>query len=286
LTTGGAGSDYLTIGEVSRLCHVSVKTLRYYDAIGLLKPDLVSAANQYRYYSPASASKVSLIQYHKQLGFRLDEIKSLIQGADLDSLDAVLTRQTASIQTEIQTLERRLRAVGEWRQLLQRGGAVLSGASPDISVQAIPRQRLVKFRYELGEPGLSDYSQMFFQPAFVELCRRHRAFAYGPFVLNFADVDQRLGNAFRAVDCYTAILKEPGGSGGAEMVGEYEAVVAVHRGSYSSLGVSYRRAQAWAADRGIRLAGPCWERYLIDPWSTLVVDHYVTEILLPIQVAS
>lgn len=43
--------DLLSIGQVSEICRISVKTLRYYDKIGLLKPVYIDSASRYRYYS-------------------------------------------------------------------------------------------------------------------------------------------------------------------------------------------------------------------------------------------
>ena len=43
--------NYFTIGEISKLSRISLKTLRYYDEIGLLKPKYVNQENNYRYYS-------------------------------------------------------------------------------------------------------------------------------------------------------------------------------------------------------------------------------------------
>ncbi|MFO7809820.1 MAG: MerR family DNA-binding transcriptional regulator, partial [Candidatus Delongbacteria bacterium] len=49
----------LKIGEFSKLCRVTVKTLHYYDEIDLLKPDLISRENGYRFYRPEKLAAVS-----------------------------------------------------------------------------------------------------------------------------------------------------------------------------------------------------------------------------------
>ncbi|AZV42873.1 hypothetical protein BAOM_2264 [Peribacillus asahii] len=43
--------EYFTIGEVSKLFKVKIATLRYYDEIGLLRPEFIDEKNNYRYYS-------------------------------------------------------------------------------------------------------------------------------------------------------------------------------------------------------------------------------------------
>ncbi len=62
------------IGEFSKLCQVSVKTLRYYEEIGLLKPLEVDQWTGYRYYDIAQLKRMTRIAYLKRLGFTLEEI--------------------------------------------------------------------------------------------------------------------------------------------------------------------------------------------------------------------
>ena len=52
----------LSIGQMSKICAVSVKTLRHYDKIGLLKPRYTDAANGYRYYEEDQIGTMLLIQ--------------------------------------------------------------------------------------------------------------------------------------------------------------------------------------------------------------------------------
>ena len=67
-----------SIGQVSKLCNISQKTLRYYDKIGLIKPDKVDDSNNYRYYSRETLLFVPVIKYYKQMGFKLEEMQELL----------------------------------------------------------------------------------------------------------------------------------------------------------------------------------------------------------------
>lgn len=67
----------LKIGEFSRLCKVTVKTLRHYEKIGLLVPEIVDIWTGYRYYTVAQLQKMQSIIQLKSLGFRLEEIQNL-----------------------------------------------------------------------------------------------------------------------------------------------------------------------------------------------------------------
>lgn len=71
-------STYFTIGEISKFFNISIKTLRYYDEIGLLKPAYINKDNKYRYYSIEQFIKIDLIKYFKITGMSLDVIKDIL----------------------------------------------------------------------------------------------------------------------------------------------------------------------------------------------------------------
>ena len=72
----------LKIGDFSRLSQVSVKTLRYYDEVALLKPTQVDEMSGYRYYSVAQLRQLHRILALRDLGFSLDQIGYVLE-ADL-----------------------------------------------------------------------------------------------------------------------------------------------------------------------------------------------------------
>lgn len=63
------------IGEVSIICNISIKTLRYYEEIGLIKPVKVDIYSGYRYYDERNIEIIYKIQLLKELGFSLQDIK-------------------------------------------------------------------------------------------------------------------------------------------------------------------------------------------------------------------
>ena len=65
------------IGELSKLCRIPVKTLRFYDSEGLLSPDHIDEMTGYRYYSAVKLSDCYRIIALKELGFSLREIREL-----------------------------------------------------------------------------------------------------------------------------------------------------------------------------------------------------------------
>ncbi len=63
------------IGELSKLSKIPVKTLRYYDREGILRPDYIDPSTNYRYYNAIRLSDCYRIVALKELGFRLSEIQ-------------------------------------------------------------------------------------------------------------------------------------------------------------------------------------------------------------------
>ena len=65
----------LKIGDFSRLANTSVRILRYYDEINLLKPKTVDSNTGYRYYEANQLDVINQISYYKDLGISLSVIK-------------------------------------------------------------------------------------------------------------------------------------------------------------------------------------------------------------------
>ena len=84
------------IGELARRAGVSVRTLRHYDAIGLLSPSGETEAG-YRLYDEMSAARLEQILYFRELGFALEEIRGIMANPQYDARDA-MKRQKALLE--------------------------------------------------------------------------------------------------------------------------------------------------------------------------------------------
>ncbi|MCD9024778.1 MerR family transcriptional regulator [Cohnella silvisoli] len=104
----------LKISSFSKLSHVSVKTLRYYDHLGLLMPTIVDQSNGYRYYSAEQLLTVKRIQAFKEQGFTLEQIKTFLQEhAASANVKKTLTAKQTELQLTIQEAQRQLNEVSE-----------------------------------------------------------------------------------------------------------------------------------------------------------------------------
>ena len=90
----------LKIGDFSKLSRISVRMLRHYDEIGLLRPVFVDQFTDYRYYAENQLPIVGRITALKDMGFRLAEISSLLAlYDDKEALDAHLAAQQKTLET-------------------------------------------------------------------------------------------------------------------------------------------------------------------------------------------
>jgi DNA-binding transcriptional MerR regulator len=111
------------IGDFSRLSRVPVKTLRYYDEIGLLKPTDVDRFTRYRYYSVEQLFRLNRILVLKELGFSLEQIGQLLTD-DLtpEQLRGMLRLRRAEIEQQVQAAQLQMAQIDlRLRQIEQEG---------------------------------------------------------------------------------------------------------------------------------------------------------------------
>lgn len=93
------------IGEMSKLHNTSIKTLRYYDEIGLFEPIEIDENNGYRYYSTEQFEQLNTINYLKALGLSLKEIKVQLENRDIEYFLKLLKKQKEITENKIKELE-------------------------------------------------------------------------------------------------------------------------------------------------------------------------------------
>jgi predicted transcriptional regulator YdeE/DNA-binding transcriptional MerR regulator len=113
----------LKIGDFAKLSQVPVKTLRYYDEIGLLEPSEVDRFTRYRYYSEAQLPALYRILTLKELGFSLEQIALLLEG-NLSSVQIkeMLELRRAEICRSMRAAQAQLDQVQTWLEGIERTG--------------------------------------------------------------------------------------------------------------------------------------------------------------------
>lgn len=106
-----------SIGQVSKLYNISKDTLRHYDKIGILKPE-VNESNGYRFYSIKHLDQLGLILLTKDLGISLSDIKSTMESGDLSEYKSLMIKQERLIKQKIETLKRLEKNLVNWQSIL------------------------------------------------------------------------------------------------------------------------------------------------------------------------
>lgn len=117
----------LTVGKVAKLAAVNIQTVRYYERIGLVKPD-ARRDSGYRLYTEEAAQKIRFIKHAQQLGFSLAEIAQLLR------LRVSKTVQCEEVRSKT---EARLRRVGEKIESLRKMAKVLEGLTRSCRSRAL-----------------------------------------------------------------------------------------------------------------------------------------------------
>ena len=99
----------LTVGETARLTGVSVRTLHYYDEIGLLRPSGTSDGG-YRLYDEACLARLQQILFFRELAFPLDEIRRILESPSFNSRKA-MERHRELLAMKRERLERLIELV-------------------------------------------------------------------------------------------------------------------------------------------------------------------------------
>lgn len=93
------------IGEFSKMVNMSVRTLRYYDEINILKPGYVDNFSNYRYYTEENISEANLITILRSVGFSLEEILMYKENLSEETID----NKIASLESEIEDINLKIR---------------------------------------------------------------------------------------------------------------------------------------------------------------------------------
>jgi len=98
-----------TVKQLSNLAGVSIRTLHYYDEIGLLKPDAYGE-NGYRYYGEEALLRLQQVLFFRELDFSLAEIQAILNRPDFDLLHALQVHRK-TLQGRVERLERLIHTV-------------------------------------------------------------------------------------------------------------------------------------------------------------------------------
>jgi DNA-binding transcriptional MerR regulator len=140
-----------TVKKLAEISGVSVRTLHFYDEIGLLKPAFVGS-NGYRYYQEEQLLTLQQILFYRELEFALKEIQRILGRRNFDKLKALRTHRKALLQKQervrqlIQTVDKTIEQLNGGKKM--KANEIFEGF--DWKKQAEREEELIR---RLGEPA-------------------------------------------------------------------------------------------------------------------------------------
>jgi DNA-binding transcriptional MerR regulator len=132
----------LGIGDFARHGRVSVRMLRHYDAIGLLRPAYVDQVTGYRSYDAGQLSQLNRIVALKGLGFTLQQVRFILDDeVSVEELRGMLRLRQAELQSQIATDTARLAQVEARLRIIEREGEM---PADDVQIKRIPGIRVAE----------------------------------------------------------------------------------------------------------------------------------------------
>jgi DNA-binding transcriptional MerR regulator len=277
-----------TIGEFARHGRVSVRMLRHYDAIGLLRPAHVDLATGYRHYRAEQLARLNRIHALKDLGFTLQQVQSILdQQVSVAELRGMLRLRRAELQAQIAGDSARLARVEARLETIEREGRLPA----DVVVKAVPAVRVAELS---GIAASYDPEAIgpVIKPLYHELGERlaHAGAGCdqpgGPAVAYYEDAPGSDG----AIVVHAALPLPPaveaGGDHGftvVELPAIERAATIVHRGAMDHVLPTVQTLARWIEANGYRSAGYARELYIESPAED--PHRWVTELQEPVTPA-
>ena len=271
----------LKIGDFSKLSRVSIRMLRHYDEIGLLRPVRIDPETGYRYYEAEQLFLAGRINALKDMGFGLGAIGELL--ACYDDRDAMrrhlLVRQ-AELQSQAEQTAYRLRLLETALRRLRKENEDMH---VDVTIKTFPRRQAATVRMTL--------------PCYEEEGRLWQILMEETAHMNLQDGDPCYCCAvfhdkeYRESDVDVEVQKDVRGSyrDTAHVrfctLPEITAACATCKGSYEQMDGVNAAVAAWVSDNGYVFDGPMFNIYHVSPHETQNPDEYVTEVCYPVRKA-
>ena len=268
----------LRIGDFSSLAQISIKTLRYYDQIGLLTPARVDDATGYRYYAAAQLSQLHRIAALKDFGFSLEQIQRILHdGISVEEMKGMLRLRQAEQERSLEEEHERLRRLTSRIRLIEQENSM----SYDVIIKSTAPQWIASVREVI--PAYNQVGALY-PKVMAGLGPEMAACQMG--VALWHDPEYRESNVDAEAGFY--FKDAPHAANGVQVHQLPASTVAstVHHGAYRDLQGAYDSLLRWVAGSGYQVTGPIRELYLhcTQP-VTQDNESYVTEIQVPVAKA-
>jgi len=261
------------IGEFSKMSKTTIKTLRYYDEIGLLKPEEVDKFTSYRFYKTDQLVVLHRIQAFRQVGLSIDEIKLILSGHGVTD---VLQKRKVEIES----------ALAEGASQLSRIEFILKGENDFMNYVATIKElpecivystRIALPNYdayfevipEIGERLAEKYPDLkCAKPEYCFAVYLDGEYKEKDFNIEFCEAVDKMYPDFDDIKF--------------KRIEPATVVSVMHRGSYEKIGQAYTFALKWIEDSGYTVADSPRESHIDGIWNKDSEENWLTELQIPV----
>ena len=272
--------ELFQIGDVAKMFHISVGTLRHYEKIGLLQPEYIDNQTGYRYYSTRQFECLNTIRYLRVLDMPLPRIKDFLKNKDINKIQKMLQDQRETVirrQRDFQIIEKKIS-----NRLQQLEDALISELDTIKIVQSEAR-RIAWIRNNLSINSYLDLETSIRQ---LEKQQKEAVVFLGKVGVGIAK-EQLQKKQYGSYDMVFLILdKEDSYHGITEELPAETCVTIRFCGSHGEAPLYYKKLDHFISDHKLNIAGFSKEITMIDYGITNDTSQFVTEIQVPITAGS
>jgi DNA-binding transcriptional MerR regulator len=269
--------DVVTIGDFSRMTHLSVKTLRYYHQVALLVPVEIDADSGYRYYDIAQVPTAQVIRRFRDLDMPVDEVREVLAAPDVATRNQLISLHLERIERQ---LDQTQSAVTSLRNLLE-------GSEVPLTVEHRSMNQIPVLA--IGESVSRDELGSWWSAAFGELrqaIRNNDCVVVGP-PGGLYETDLFLherGDALVYLPIQSEVNPAVPSGGRLQVMNlpESELAIMTHVGPHEDIDLTYGALGSYVTTHALGIEGPVHERYLICEFDTSDASQWRTEIGWPI----
>lgn len=267
-----------TIGDVSNICGISKKALRYYDQIGLISPDKVGGDNSYRFYNRETLLNVPIIKYYKQMGFKLDEMRLLLETDTFRSIEEKFRKKIEELHQAQRNIYLRYTSVKDWYDLILEAGSVIENNSNEVSVKYIEPYTVLYFEQDFDY----NYMESIINIEFTNYIERINNAITGSVMINYPSFKNYMDGTCRHVRIMQKAILDCAPETPIVRLGGCMVLSCYHIGSHYKINETYEKMFQWIEDHHYQCGEESVERYVTDYWTCRSEDNFVTEVMIKV----
>ncbi|WP_371381161.1 MerR family transcriptional regulator [Sporomusa aerivorans] len=266
---------FYTVGQMAQLFHMNIRTLRYYDELGILKPEYVNQDTNYRYYSTNQFERLNTIKYLRALDVPLEKISNFFDEKDVNTILSIFIEQRDSVLKKQEQLARIEKKISNRIEQIE---TALSAPYGKVIVKCLPQRKIVllKKKFTFADD---------FEPLIRDLCKNH-----------CLDDDIFLGNVgvsvsqqdlikrqFIHFSSIFVIVETDGFKNEDNVLPEGSYATVQYQGTHEDAVPYYALLLNYLKDSGFQVKGDSVEITIIDTGITNDCNKFVTELQIPFQ---